>query len=338
MLRYLQKRLLLMLPTLFGIALVTFLLMELAPSDRAEIDLQRQQISGMGTLEQRDEALLQLRIRYGLVDPVTKRAVPVWTRFVGWLGDAARLRLSGPNEDEHTFRDRIQKAWPVTALIGFWALVVSLGVGVSLGAWLGMRAGSAADRAVSGALFLAIGLPEFLVATLLLLMFGGALCSWFPSGGLRSTGAEHWPAWRQALDLIWHLALPVVSLALLPTVMVARFLRESISRASKAPFAINLRAAGVSQAVLTRRLLRVGLSPLATLIGTLLPLLVSGSVVIETVFSLDGIGQLAYRAVMQQDQGMVMALTMLGAVVTLLSLTLSDLVHHWIDPRVRLQR
>lgn len=339
MLPYLLKRLLLMLPTLLGITLVTFLMMELAPADRAEIDLQRLgESSGLATQAQRDDALLQLRIRYGLVDPATQQPLPVWTRYWRWLQDAARLRLAGPNEDERAFRRRIGAAWPVTALVGFWALVLALTVGVPVGAWLGMRAGSAADRAVSGLLFVSIGLPEFLVATLLALLFAGGWFDWFPVRGLRSERADLWPAWRQVLDLVWHLLLPVTALALLPMVQIARFLRESVSRAARAPFATHLRALGVRRSVLTRRLLRVGLSPLATLLGGLLPIVVSGSVVIESVFSLDGLGGLAYRAVLQQDQGMVMALTLLGAVFTLLALVASDLLQRLIDPRVRLQR
>lgn len=337
MLRYLLKRLLLMVPTLLGITVVTFAMMELAPSDRAQIELQRQSESGgFASQAQRDEVLLQLRIRYGIVDAETHRPLPMWTRYVQWLGDAVQLRLAGPNEDERAFRRRILDAWPVTALVGFWAMVLALVLGVPLGAWLGMRAGTATDRAVSGLLFLAIGLPEFLVATLLLLFFAGAYFDWFPAGGLRSPAAPEWPWWRRILDLGWHLTLPVTALAVLPTVQITRFLRESVSRAAKAPFAVNLRATGVSRSLLTRRLLRVGMSPLATLLGSLLPFVVSGSVVIESVFSLDGIGRLAYQAVLHQEQGMVMALTVIAATVTLLALVASDIAQHLIDPRVRL--
>ncbi|GAB4145078.1 MAG: ABC transporter permease [Planctomycetota bacterium] len=337
MLAYAAKRLLMMLPTLVGISLVVFLMMDLAPADRAEIELARQTESGGVTSEQRAEALLQLRVRYGLIDPATHEPLPVWRRYARWLGDALRLRLSGPDEDERAFRRRILDALPVTFLIGFWALSISLAVGVPLGAWLGVRAGTGADRLVSGVLFLAVGVPEFMLAALLLLLFGGGVLDWFPPTGLRSPGAEELPFWGRILDLARHLMLPVLSLSLPPIAQISRFLRESVSRAARAPFATSLRAAGVEPSLLKRRLLRVGLSPLVTLLGGLLPWFFSGSVVVESVFGIDGIGRLAYDSVLRQDQGMVMALALLASAITLFALALSDVLQRVIDPRVRLE-
>jgi peptide/nickel transport system permease protein len=199
-----------------------------------------------------------------------------------------------------------------------------------------MRAGSGADRAASVSMLVLLGVPEALLATLLLLSLGAAGLGWFPTAGLRSGGARDWPAVRRVLDLAWHLALPVAVMALPPLLLIARFLRESVARAASAPFAVNLRAWGTEPAVLRRRLLRAGSAPLATLCGSLVPMLVTGSIVVETVFSIDGVGRLTWNAVDKQDQSMVMAVTLLVAVVTLLSLALSDLLHRLVDPRVRL--
>lgn len=120
--------------------------------------------------------------------------------------------------------------------------------------------------------------------------------------------------------------------------MIVRFLRESVSRAAVAPFADNLRAWGLEDRLLRARLLRAGLVPLATMCGSLLPLVVAGSVVVETVFSIEGIGRLAWRAVTSEDQAMVMTLVLLTSVATLCSLVLSDFLQRLIDPRVRLTR
>ncbi len=129
----------------------------------------------------------------------------------------------------------------------------------------------------------------------------------------------------------------MATLAIGPCVVITRFLRNSVARVAASDFVTNMRAWGLPEAVVRKRAVRNGLSPVVTLIGTLLPLLVSGSVVVEQVFSLPGMGRLAFGAVMARDQGMVMALTLLVSVVTLFGLLLSDLLQRTVDPRVRLQ-
>jgi peptide/nickel transport system permease protein len=121
-----------------------------------------------------------------------------------------------------------------------------------------------------------------------------------------------------------------------PLVMVTRFVRDAVARASAAPFVISLRALGVEPKTVNRRLLRHGAVPVATLTGGLLPLLVGGSIIVENLFSLDGLGHLAFRAVLGQDQAIVMALVLLTSTVTLLALLISDLMHRLVDNRVRL--
>jgi len=335
---FLVRRLLLMLPTLLGITLVTFLLMEAAPSDRAEIELQRAEASGE-RLEPaaRARTLAELRERFGLVDPRTHAPVPVWRRYRAWLVDAARLRFCGSDAESSSVRQRLHQALPLSLLLGGGALGLALLLGVPFGVWLGRRAGSRSDRLASSMLFVLAGTPEFLLATLLVLLFCGVCFDLFPSNGLRSDGAERWSWPMQVLDLSWHMCLPVLAVAVGPLALVARFLRESVSRAAAQPFVLNLRALGSSPIRISWRLLRVGLSPLATLIGSLVPMLVAGSLVVENVFALDGLGRMAVGAMLLRDQGTVMAVTVLVGFVTLGGMLLSDLVHALVDPRVRLR-
>ncbi len=322
-------------PTLLGITLVTFLLMDLAPSDRAAMQMPS---GATNDAQVRVDSLRRLREHYGMIDPETAEPYSVWYRYGRWLTNAVQLQLAGPGESAQDFRSRVTAALPVTALINFLALGLALAVAIPLGARLGMSTGTGADRLISGTLFLAYGVPEFLVATLLVLVFGGAwLFDWFPDAFLRSDGSDQWPAWRQLLDLGYHLVLPVATLAIGPCVVITRFLRNSVARVAASDFVTNMRAWGLPEAVVRKRAVRNGLSPVVTLIGTLLPLLVSGSVVVEQVFSLPGMGRLAFGAVMARDQGMVMALTLLVSVVTLLGLLLSDVLQRTVDPRVRLR-
>lgn len=337
--RWLLRRCLALLPTLLGITFVTFLLLDLAPLDRASLEVAQRQGDGqLAENRSRDLALLRLRIRYGLVDPRTHEPVPLLQRYLRWLGKAVRLDLAGPDEATAEFWRRLGSAFAISVLLGSWALLFAFLVGVPLGTWLGMHAGSRADRAASGVAFVLNACPEVLVATLLSLAFGTAWLGWLPTTGLRSAGAAQLGALGKLLDLAHHLVLPVLVLTLAPLLLIVRFLRESVARAAASPFAFNLRAWGVEPAVIRRRLLRAGAAPLATLAGSLLPALVGGSIVVETVFSIEGVGRLFWNAVRTQDQAMVMTVTLATSVATLCALAGSDLLHRAVDPRVRLER
>lgn len=336
MLRYVLLRLALIPLTLLGISLVTFAMMDLAPADRASIAMQN--VEGAADATVRQEALRRLRIEWGLADPQTGAPLSLAHRYGAWLRRAVRCDFVGPGENASAFRERIAAALPVTLLVNVLALLVALGIAVPLGAWSGMNAGGGADRAVSLLLLVAFGLPEFLLATLLLLTFGGGFFGeLLPSGGLQSADAASRSIAGQALDLAKHLLLPVASLALAPCVIAVRLLRDSVARAAASDFVLAMRGLGLPERHVRRRALRNGLSPLVTLLGTLLPALVSGSVVVESVFSLPGLGRLAFEAMQAREYPMVMALTMLVSLVTLAALLLSDLLQRVVDPRVELR-
>ena len=339
MLGYVAKRCLWIVPTLIGITFCTFLMMDLAPGDAASQAFAAATAEGPSAdAASRAQALHRLRVHYGLVDPQTGEPRPLLVRYAEWLRRAAVLRLAGPGEDQQHFRRRILDALPVTMLVNLLALVMALAIALPLGSWLGMHARSRRDRLVSTVLFLLYGMPQFLLATLLLLLLGGVLLpAVLPASGLRSEGSAAWSPSARALDLAAHLVLPVLTLAIGPCVVLSRFLRESVARARQSEFVLALRGWGMSERVIRRRALRNGLSPLVTLLGTLVPMLVGGSVVVESVFSLPGMGQLAWSAVGRRDQAMVMALTLLVALVTLLGLLLSDLLQRAVDPRVELR-
>lgn len=325
-----------MLLTLLGVTFVTFAMLELAPVDRAQLAVARaQQDVALADLDARERAIVRLRVRYGLLDAHTLQPAPLWRRYAQWLGHAVTLQWHGPADDPQQFWRRIGRALPVTLWVGGLALALGTLVGVWLGARLGMDPGGFARRGMAAGWFVLAGVPEFVLATLLTLWLGSGGLGWFPGGGLHSDGSEQWPLLARWLDTLWHLALPVLVLATGPVVLVTRFVRESVARAAAQPFAANLRGLGCEPGELRRRLLRHGLLPVAALLGGLLPMLVGGSIVVENVFHLDGMGQLAYRATREQDQPMVMALVLLTSAASLLALLVADLLQRWLDPRVR---
>ncbi len=336
MLRWLVLRLLWVPVTLLGITFVTFAALHFAPVDRAELEVaRREQNSSFSNLQDRERAIQLLRLQHGLVDPDTLEPVPLWRGYSRWLGNALTMRFAGPGTSDAAFWQRFGRALPVSLWLGGLALLLAVLVGVPLGAYVGMRAGSGADRAASQLMFVVIGLPEFLLATLLLLGFAGAWLSWFPSTGLTSSGAADWSFGARLADFAWHLVLPVLVMASSPLVLIARFLRDSVAREAASSAAVYARAIGLEPAVRRWRLVRAGGAPLATLAGTLLPMLVGGSIVVENLFALDGLGHLAFEAVEDQDQGMVMALVLLTSTTTLVALVVSDVLHRLVDPRVR---
>jgi peptide/nickel transport system permease protein len=246
------------------------------------------------------------------------------------------LRFAGDAGD-HSLGRKITEALPVSMLVNTLALLLALAFAIPLGARAGMRVGGALDRVTSWAAFIIYGVPEFLMATLLLLVLGGGFFApWFPSVGLQSEAAGSLGLVERIGDLVMHLVLPVGTLALGYGAMLYRFLRESVARAAGSDFARALRGFGMPEAYIRRRVLRNGISPVVTLLGTMLPVLVGGTVVVETIFALPGIGQLTIQAVGDRDMPLVMALTMLVSVTTMLSFIAADIVQRVIDPRVEL--
>ena len=140
----------------------------------------------MGGHAPREAAVLRLRLQYGMLDPATLEPLPMATRYLAWLERALRLDFAGPGADPAALWSRFTSALPVTLLLGGLALLLAVGLGAPLGARLGAAAGAGTDRAVSRLVLLLAGLPEYLVATLLLLSLAGAGWNLFPSGGLAS--------------------------------------------------------------------------------------------------------------------------------------------------------
>ncbi|MEZ6038581.1 MAG: ABC transporter permease [Planctomycetota bacterium] len=338
MLRWLLLRISTLLLTLLGVTFVTFVVLDRAPVDRAELEIAKASIEAPFTAAvQREEAVQRLRVQYGMVDAVTGEPLPVWRRYAAWLGNALTLRLGGPGEDHATIWRRIGAALPVTLLIGGLAAALAVVLGMRVGVWLGRAVGRRRERLASVLLLAGYGVPEFLLATLLQLLLCATWLHLLPSAGLRSPGAENWSLPWQLGDFAMHLLLPVLVIAIGPFVTVTRFVRDAVARAERAPFATCLHALGVDDDEVRGRLWRHGATPVATLIGTMVPMLVSGSIVVESMFSLDGLGQLAFRALGEQQQSMIMALVLMTSVITLLSLLVSDLLHRALDARVRLR-
>ncbi len=322
--RYLYRRLLLAIPTFFGITLVTFGLMHLAPGDSVLLQSD-------GTLSAGERAAQQFqRKSQGLDEPLA-------VRYGRWVSRIVRFDFGTSLRDQRPVSTKIAEALPRTLFLSTTALTLAFLLAVPLGVFAAAKRGRLWDRGLSVLLFLLYSLPSFWVAVTLLLTFGtdrGVV--WFPLQGLRSEGAEQLSYPAQFIDLLWHSVLPICCLTYAALASLARQMRSGMLETLNEDFVRTARAKGLSErVVLYRHALRNSLLPMVTLLGLLLPGVVGGSVIVEGVFGIPGMGQLALESLLHRDQPMVMGITTLVALFTLASLLVSDVLYAVVDPRLR---
>jgi len=240
---------------------------------------------------------------------------------------------------QNTVMDEIKRRLPVTLTIGVLSLGLTYLLAVPLGIVAAVRQGRPVDRVIHGTTMLAWSLPMVVSGTLLLGVLGGGVVQWFPSGGASTYGAETWALWPWLADRLWHVALPVVVLTLASTGYVTRHVRSAVAEQLDSDYVRTARAKGLTQrAVITRHVLRNSAIPVITLLATVLPVLIGGSIIVETVFGIEGMGRLVYRAALNRDYDVVQAFTLIAAAANVVGLLLGDLACVLIDPRIRLER
>jgi len=327
--RYLLRRLLWSLVTLWGISVVTFLVSRLAPGGPLDSYAAAAHQSG-GSLGAED--LQQMERILGL-----DRSLPV--QYGIWLRRSVTLDFGRSLVDgREPVRTLLGRALAVSLPLQLAAICLIYLVGVPVGVWLAVHAGKVRERLAGLALFFLYSMPSFLLASLLIY----TLCSghpwrWFKPFGLRSLDAGDMGAFASFVDLLRHAILPVVCLAYAGWAVVARYTRAGLREELGQDYIRAARSRGLPEhRVLYGHALRTGILPVVTLFGNVFPALLGGSVVIETLFSIQGMGSLAFHSVMAHDYPTVMALSVVVGAATLLGFLVSDLLTLWLDPRVRL--
>jgi peptide/nickel transport system permease protein len=263
--------------------------------------------------------------------------LPLPVQYGRWLWKVVRLDFGRSLHDGRPVTELIAEALPRTLLLSGLALFFAMLVAIPLGARLAVRHGKPFARIASAGLFISYSLPSFWVAVMVLLLFatdrGVAL---FPLQGLSSASPDA-TAGAQLADLAWHLVLPVFCLAYPFSVVLARHVKTAMREQLAQDYVRAARARGVPERVVVyRHALRNSLLPVVTLLGLALPQLVGGSVVVERVFGIPGMGLLAFEAIGYRDYPVVMGVATLAAMVTLVSVLLADLLYASVDPRIRL--
>ncbi|MEP6801655.1 MAG: ABC transporter permease [Acidobacteriota bacterium] len=318
MTRYILRRLLLAVPTLAGIVVLVFFLLHLAPGSP---------MSAMGGDSGRrvsQRAAEEMRKIYGLDRPLPER-------FGRWVSRVVRLDFGESFVDRRPVLDRIEEALPYTLVLNGLALLLTLAIAVPLGVVTGGRPEGALDRASGALLFALYSLPAFWAALLLQALFSVRL-RWLPLYGVVSDSPEG----IGLADRASHLVLPVVCLTYGSLAFFARLIRASVAETRNADYVLAARARGLSRReALWKHAFRNALLPLVTLLGLVLPGLLSGSVIIERIFAWPGVGRLYFDSILSRDYPVVLALSLLGAVATLLLTLAADIASAAVDPRVR---
>jgi peptide/nickel transport system permease protein len=321
MTRYVLRRLLLAVPTLFGIVVVVFLLVHLAPGSP---------VTGSGDALRRPtaRAAAELKRLYGLDRPLPER-------FGAWLSRAVRFDLGESFVDRRPVALRIREALPHTLFLNGIALVLALAIAIPLGVVAGGRPEGAFDRISAAALFALYSMPTFWAALLLQSLFAVRL-RWLPLYGVASDAAAAGGGLAGIADRLAHVALPATCLAYGTLAFVARLLRSGVAELRDADFVLAAQARGASRRrALWTHAFPNALLPLITLFGLLLPALLSGSVIVERIFAWPGLGRLFFDSILSRDYPVILGLSLLSAVATLAATLASDIASAAADPRVR---
>ncbi|EKD41204.1 MAG: hypothetical protein ACD_73C00803G0001 [uncultured bacterium] len=357
MFTYITKRLLWMIPTLIGITFITFIIMKLAPGDPTSLKLlfAGQNISPEALANEMAKKEDPIALPPGYLDfshalsktlhgqeenTPTFKALN-WTGknsvfYWKWLKNITVLDFGLSTKDRRPVSTRIKEALPITLTINILAILIVYTISIPMGLWSAVHENSVVDKALMLKMFLLYSLPTFWVAMLLLVyLAGGEYLNWFPLMGFQSDNAASLPLWQKLTDIGWHLTLPLVTEVYGSFAFLSRFSRSNFLEVIRQDYIRTAKAKGLSTfKVLFKHVFRNAMIPLITLMGTLLPALLGGSVIVEQIFSIPGMGMLSFEAVLSRDHNLIMGLATIGAFLTLISLLLSDLLYVLVDPRI----
>jgi peptide/nickel transport system permease protein len=325
-----------MIPTFIGITLLSFLIINLLPGDPAALraggGLGAAGSAGLSTERQStvDAAIKAWQAQYGLDEPLH-------VQYAYWLRNLFTLEFGESFKDNQPVWHKIAERLPVTMQLNAISIDVIYLVAIPLGIYSATHPYSAGDQLTTFLAFMLFALPSFWVGILaIVFLCGGDFWDWFPPGNLQSIDySPNWSLWQRLMDRAWHLCLPVIILSYNGFAWLSRFMRSSMLEHLQQEFVQTARAKGLAErVVIYKHVLRNSLIPIVTIMAAIIPGLISGSVIIETIFSIPGLGLLAYEAVLARDYPIIMAVFTMSALVTLVSILISDLLLTVVDPRI----
>ncbi|OPY65464.1 MAG: Nickel transport system permease protein NikB [Syntrophorhabdus sp. PtaU1.Bin050] len=322
MLRYLLKRLLLMIPMLFGITLISFALIHLTPG---EPDIIGAEMNPKVTKQVRE----QIRALYGLDKPLH-------VQYYLWLKRFVKLDFGTSfAQDRRSVISKIVERLPITITIELLSMVLIFIVGIPIGVYCAQHKDTIMDKILTSFVFAGFAVPHFWLALLLMLFFGVQL-ELLPISGIKSFNFSDLSPLQKTFDMTKHLILPIGISALGGLAGISRYMKNSLLEVLRQEYITTAYAKGLPEKVVLRRhALRNALLPVITILGLSVPGLIGGSVIFETIFAIPGMGQLFFASVMSRDYPTIMGILVMGGVLTLLGNLLADIMYGLADPRIR---
>jgi len=309
------------IPMLLAISLITLLIMHLTPGDPASLRYGlNPEVSG--------SARVQFRELYGLDKPVT-------VQYFMWLKRIAVLDFGNSFIDDRPVIKKIGERLPATLLLSVVSILFIYLVSIPIGISSAVKANSPYDKIMTVVVFVGYATPTFWFA-LILIMFFGVRLEWFPISGMRPWYVEYYPFFSSLKDLAWRMVLPVMATSLVSLAGISRYMRSGMLEVLRQDYIRTARAKGLSERrVIYRHALKNALLPIVTIASMILPALIGGSFIIETIFAWPGMGRLGYEAIMNHDLPTVMGVGIISVFLTLLGLILADILYAAVDPRIR---
>jgi peptide/nickel transport system permease protein len=321
MLAYISRRLLLMIPLIFGITLISFLVIHLAPGGPVEVETE---MSMKSSAQARDN-LIKL---YGLDKPLHEQ-------YINWLSRFVMLDFGKSFVDGKDVIDKIFERVPITLTINLLSLIFTFCIAVPIGVLSAIRQFSLFDKLTTLFVFIGFSTPHFWLALLCMIVFGVSF-GWLPISGIQSLDVSGMSFPERILDWARHLILPVVLSSFFSLAGLSRYSRSSMLEVIRQDYIRTARAKGLKERqVILRHALRNALMPVITILGLAIPGLIGGSVIFETIFSIPGLGQLFYQSTLSRDYPTIMGILVIGALLTLIGNLIADILYALADPRIR---
>src|SRR5580704_11814557 len=359
---YIARRLLLMIPTLLGIMLISFTVVQFAPGGPIERIIA--QLSGADTggasrvSGPASDFGARGQIRNGPADGSSSKYrgaqgldpefiaslekqfgfdKPAYERFGLMLWNYARFDFGKSYFRDVSVLTLIKEKMPVSISLGLWLTLLTYLISIPLGIRKAVHDGSQFDVWTSGLIIVGYSIPGFLFAILLIILFaGGSFFDWFPLRGLTSENWAQFPWWQKVLDYFWHLTLPIISMGLSAFATMTLLTKNSFLDEIRKQYVLTARAKGCNdRQVLYGHIFRNAmLIVIAGFPGAFVRAFFSGALLIETIFNLDGLGLLGFESVLNRDYPVVFATLYIFSLVGLLVNLISDLTYTWVDPRI----
>ncbi len=358
---YILRRLLLMIPTVVGIMAISFAIVQFAPGGPVEqviaqltgqADNASDRLSGGGGDLVNQQAFDDSNSRYRGAQGLDPELIaklekqfgfdkPPLTRFLDMMWNYIRFDFGESFFRNTPVIDLIIDKLPVSMSLGVWILIFSYLISIPLGIRKAVKDGSTFDVWTSGIIIVGYAVPSFLFGILLIVLFaGGSFFDWFPLRGLVSDNFWDLPWWQKILDYFWHLVLPLISLSLAAFATTTLLTKNSFIEEIKKQYVVTARAKGLNERqVLYGHVFRNAmLIIIAGFPGAFISAFFTGSLLIENIFSLDGLGRLGYLSIVNRDYPIVFATLYIFSLMGLFVGLISDLIYTWIDPRIDFDR